>query len=160
MVDPTAHKDGDRGSAVGTPDLQRVNGTARHLYGADVVLVVTNGRFSTRCAPLAQQLNIHLADRRVLARWASGGALCGNCSRALQGPVARCPRHAPPRKGTLAILKSRRQIRWSTTRVTAVVASNSAFGQERNELGAPRGNRNTTNSGVSCRTSKRRRLTF
>lgn len=66
-------KDGDRGSAVGTPDLQRVNGTARQLYGADVVLVVTNGRFSTRCAPLAAQLNMHLADRRVLATWASGG---------------------------------------------------------------------------------------
>ncbi|MFD7748041.1 restriction endonuclease [Streptomyces sp. NPDC059698] len=66
-------RDGDRGSAVGTPDLQRVNGTARQLYGADVVLVVTNGRFSTRCAPLAQQLHMHLADRRVLATWASGG---------------------------------------------------------------------------------------
>ncbi|WP_094211033.1 restriction endonuclease [Streptomyces sp. 2R] len=66
-------KDGDRGSAVGTPDLQRVNGTARQLYGADVVLVVTNGRFSTHCAPLAAQLHMHLADRRVLATWASGG---------------------------------------------------------------------------------------
>ncbi|WP_331763437.1 restriction endonuclease [Streptomyces anulatus] len=66
-------KDGDRGSAVGTPDLQRVNGTARQLYGADVVLVVTNGRFSTRCAPLATQLHMHLADRQVLATWASGG---------------------------------------------------------------------------------------
>ncbi|MER5358393.1 restriction endonuclease [Streptomyces sp. NPDC002785] len=66
-------KAGDQGSAVGTPDLQRVNGTARQLYGADVVLVVTNGRFSTRCAPLAAQLHMHLADRRTLATWASGG---------------------------------------------------------------------------------------
>ncbi|MFD3883337.1 restriction endonuclease [Streptomyces microflavus] len=66
-------KDGDRGSAVGTPDLQRVNGTARQLYGADIVLVVTNGRFSTRCAPLAAQLHMHLADRRTLATWAGGG---------------------------------------------------------------------------------------
>ncbi|MFD8621694.1 restriction endonuclease [Streptomyces sp. NPDC059513] len=64
---------GDRGSAVGTPDLQRVNGTARQLYGADIVLVVTNGRFSARCAPLAAQLQMHLADRRTLATWASGG---------------------------------------------------------------------------------------
>lgn len=31
---------GDRGSAVGTPDPQRVNGTARQLSGADIVLVV------------------------------------------------------------------------------------------------------------------------
>lgn len=66
-------KAGDRGSAVGTPDLQRVNGCARQLYGADVVLVVTNGRFSARCAPLAAQLHMHLADRRTLATWASGG---------------------------------------------------------------------------------------
>ncbi|MFW3469927.1 restriction endonuclease [Streptomyces microflavus] len=66
-------RDGDRGSPVGTPDLQRVNGTARQLYGADIVLVVTNGRFSTRCAPLAAQLHMHLADRRTLATWAGGG---------------------------------------------------------------------------------------
>ncbi|MEW5541430.1 restriction endonuclease [Streptomyces cyaneofuscatus] len=66
-------RDGDRGPAVGTPDLQRVNGTARQLYGADIVLVVTNGRFSTRCPPLAAQLRMHLADRRTLAAWAGGG---------------------------------------------------------------------------------------
>ncbi|MFD8922307.1 restriction endonuclease [Streptomyces sp. NPDC059569] len=56
-------KDGVCGSAVGTPDLQRVNGTARQLYGADIVLVVTNGRFSARCAPLAARLQaaLHLA---------------------------------------------------------------------------------------------------
>ncbi|CAH9420190.1 putative membrane protein [Streptomyces globisporus] len=66
-------RDGDRGAAVGTPDLQRVNGTARQLYGADIVLVVTNGRFTTRCPPLAAQLHMHLADRRTLATWASGG---------------------------------------------------------------------------------------
>ncbi|MEU1091464.1 restriction endonuclease [Streptomyces sp. NPDC005576] len=73
VIQAKHRKDGDRGSAVGTPDLQRVNGTARQLYGADVVLVVTNGRFSTRCAPLAHQLHMHLADRRILATWASGG---------------------------------------------------------------------------------------
>ncbi|MEU2409554.1 restriction endonuclease [Streptomyces rubiginosohelvolus] len=66
-------RDGDRGSPVGTPDLQRVNGTARQLHGADIVLVVTNGRFTTRCPPLAAQLHMHLADRRTLATWASGG---------------------------------------------------------------------------------------
>ncbi|MFF8646612.1 restriction endonuclease [Streptomyces sp. NPDC015345] len=65
-------QNGTQGSAVGTPDLQRVNGTARQLYGADVVLVVTNGRFSTRCAPLAGQLHMHLVDRQLLAVWAAG----------------------------------------------------------------------------------------
>lgn len=82
-------RDGDRGSAVGTPDLQRVNGTARQLYGADVVLVVTNGRFSTRCPLLAQQLHMHLADRRTLSTWASGG-------RPLWELLPKVP---PPRKG-------------------------------------------------------------
>ncbi|MFD7299144.1 restriction endonuclease [Streptomyces sp. NPDC059897] len=65
-------RNGAGGSSVGTPDLQRVNGTARQLYGADVVLVVTNGLFSTRCAPLARQLRMHLADRHLLADWAAG----------------------------------------------------------------------------------------
>ncbi|MEU1124158.1 restriction endonuclease [Streptomyces sp. NPDC005899] len=73
VIQAKHRKEGDRGAAVGTPDLQRVNGTARQLYGADIVLVVTNGRFSTRCAPLAAQLHMHLADRRTLATWASGG---------------------------------------------------------------------------------------
>ncbi|MFE9016703.1 restriction endonuclease [Streptomyces cyaneofuscatus] len=82
-------RDGDRGSAVGTPDLQRVNGTARQLYGADVVLVVTNGRFTAHCPPLAQQLHMHLADRRTLATWASGG-------RPLWELLPKIP---PPRKG-------------------------------------------------------------
>ncbi|MGW7397117.1 restriction endonuclease [Streptomyces cyaneofuscatus] len=89
VIQAKHRKDGDRGSAVGTPDLQRVNGTARQLYGADVVLVVTNGRFSTRCAPLAAQLNMHLADRRVLATWASGG-------RPLWELLPKIP---PPREG-------------------------------------------------------------
>ncbi|WP_404952599.1 restriction endonuclease [Streptomyces sp. ARC12] len=64
-------KDGDRGSAVAL----RPPAGQRHrpqLYGADIVLVVTNGRFSARCPPLATQLHMHLADRRTLATWASG----------------------------------------------------------------------------------------
>ncbi|MEV6759019.1 restriction endonuclease [Streptomyces sp. NPDC051214] len=65
-------RNGAQGSPVGTPDLQRVNGTARQLHGADIVLVVTNGRFSQRCAPLARQLHMHLVDRTLLANWAAG----------------------------------------------------------------------------------------
>ncbi|WP_425826764.1 restriction endonuclease [Streptomyces fractus] len=83
-------RSGVRGSAVGTPDLQRVNGTARQLYGADVVLVVTNGRFSTHCAPLARQLHMHLADRSLLAAWAAG-------SRPLWDLLPKIP---PPRRST------------------------------------------------------------
>ncbi|MFJ8405712.1 restriction endonuclease [Streptomyces microflavus] len=73
VIQAEHRKDGDRGSAVSSPDLQRVNGTARQLYGADIVLVVTNGRFTTHCLPLVQQLHMHLADRRTLATWASDG---------------------------------------------------------------------------------------
>lgn len=83
-------RSGERGSAVGTPDLQRVNGTARQLYGADVVLVVTNGRFTTRCAPLARQLHMHLADRSTLATWAAG-------SRPLWELLPKIP---PPHRST------------------------------------------------------------
>ncbi|MEU3743251.1 restriction endonuclease [Streptomyces sp. NPDC032198] len=83
-------RNGAQGSPVGTPDLQRVNGTARQLYGANVVLVVTNGRFSVRCAPLARQLHMHLVDRRVLADWAAG-------SRPLWELVPKVP---PPSRST------------------------------------------------------------
>lgn len=79
-------KAGAQGSAVGTPDLQRVNGTARQLYGADVVLVVTNGRFSARCAPLAAQLHMHLADRQILAAWAGGGRPLWDLLPKIPGP--------------------------------------------------------------------------
>ncbi|THA77213.1 restriction endonuclease [Streptomyces sp. A0642] len=81
-------KAGDRGSAVGTPDLQRVNGTARQIHGADIVLVVTNGRFSSRCAPLAEQLHMHLADRRVLAAWAAGSRPLWELLPRVPGPRA------------------------------------------------------------------------
>lgn len=64
--------DGLAGGAVGTPDLQRVNGTARQLHGADVVAVITNGRFSSKCPHLAGALHMHLIDRHLLAQWAAG----------------------------------------------------------------------------------------
>ncbi|MFI0237997.1 restriction endonuclease [Streptomyces sp. NPDC016845] len=63
---------GADGMAVGTPDLQRLNGTARPLHRADVVVLVTNGRFSSKCPPLAGQLSIALVDRQTLATWAAG----------------------------------------------------------------------------------------
>ncbi|WP_455680631.1 restriction endonuclease [Streptomyces flaveolus] len=37
-------RSGARGAAVGTPDLQVLNGTARQVPGADVAVIVTNGR--------------------------------------------------------------------------------------------------------------------
>ncbi|MFJ4436939.1 restriction endonuclease [Streptomyces sp. NPDC088923] len=72
LVQCKHRRDGAAGSAVGTPDLQRVNGTARQLHGADVVLVVTNGRFSGKCPELARDLHMHLVGRELLGTWASG----------------------------------------------------------------------------------------
>jgi restriction system protein len=79
---------GPVGSPVGTPDLHVLNGTARQLHGADVVVLVTNGRFSAPCAPLAKSQKLHLVDRHVLSEWAGG-------SRPLWELLQRLP---PPRK--------------------------------------------------------------
>ncbi|MER7394626.1 restriction endonuclease [Streptomyces sp. NPDC000151] len=63
---------GAAGSPVGTPDLHVLNGTARQLHGADVVVLVTNGRFTAKCPPLAKSQRLHLVDRQTLATWAAG----------------------------------------------------------------------------------------
>ncbi len=81
---------GDAGSPVGTPDLHVLNGTARQLHGADVVVLVTNGRFTSGCAPLARSQKLHLVDRRLLGTWAAG-------SRPLWELLPRLP---APRKAT------------------------------------------------------------
>ncbi len=64
---------GVAGSPVGTPDLHVLNGTARQLHGADVVVLVTNGRFTSGCVPLARSQKLHLVDRNVLGEWAASG---------------------------------------------------------------------------------------
>nr|WSZ99944.1 restriction endonuclease [Streptomyces sp. NBC_00857] len=76
------------GSAVGTPDLHVLNGTGRQLHGGDVVVLVTNGRFSKQCPPYAKSQRLHLVDRHLLGEWAAG-------SRPLWEILNRLP---PPRK--------------------------------------------------------------
>lgn len=78
------------GSPVGTPDLQVLNGTARPVHGADVVVLVTNGRFSKPAVPFGLSQRIHLVDRHLLAQWAAG-------STPLWELLGRLP---PPRKAT------------------------------------------------------------
>ena len=78
------------GSPVGTPDLHVLNGTARQLHGADVVVLVTNGRFTSKCDPLARSQRLHLVDRRLLEQWATG-------PRPLWDLLRQLP---PPRKAT------------------------------------------------------------
>ncbi|MFJ9105616.1 restriction endonuclease [Streptomyces sp. NPDC102405] len=63
---------GQDGSAVGTPELQTLNGTGRPVHGGDVVVMVTNGRISGPARDFARQQRLHLVDRRVLAQWARG----------------------------------------------------------------------------------------
>ncbi|MET7621792.1 restriction endonuclease [Streptomyces sp. NPDC001450] len=83
-------RNGLAGSAVGTPDLQVLNGTARPVHGADVVVLVTNGKFSRPALPFAKTQRIHLVDRHLLGAWAAG-------SRPLWELLQRIP---PPRKAT------------------------------------------------------------
>ncbi|MFD0509320.1 restriction endonuclease [Streptomyces chiangmaiensis] len=63
---------GVRGSAVGTPDLQVLNGTARQVHGADVAVIVTNGRVSGPAVAFAKQQRLHVVDRQTLGVWAAG----------------------------------------------------------------------------------------
>ncbi|MCX4819389.1 restriction endonuclease [Streptomyces sp. NBC_01142] len=81
-------KNGASGSPVGTPDLHVLNGTGRQLHGGDVVVLVTNGRFTSGCPPLATSQRLHLVDRRTLGEWAAG-------SRPLWELLQKLP---PPRK--------------------------------------------------------------
>ena len=83
-------REGERGPAVGVGVLQQVNGTARQIHGADVAVVLTNGRFSSKAIPWGRQQRIHLVDRRLLGTWAAG-------SRPLWELLDRIP---PPRRPT------------------------------------------------------------
>ncbi|MHB9856845.1 restriction endonuclease [Streptomyces sp. YIM S03343] len=83
-------RNGLAGSAVGTPDLQVLNGTARQVHGADVAVIVTNGRVTAPAVAFAKQQRLHVIDRHTLGVWASG-------SRPLWELLRAVP---PPRKPT------------------------------------------------------------
>lgn len=65
-------RNGLAGSAVGTPDLQVLNGTARQVHGADIAVIITNGRVTAPAVTFARQQRLHVVDRHILAAWASG----------------------------------------------------------------------------------------
>jgi restriction system protein len=79
---------GEQGAAVGTPELQVLNGTGRPVHKADVVVMVTNGRITQPGRDFARQQRLHLVDRQLLASWAAG-------SRPLWELLPALP---PPRK--------------------------------------------------------------
>lgn len=83
-------RNGLAGSAVGTPDLQVLNGTARQVHGADIAVIVTNGRVTAPAVTFAKQQRLHVIDRHALQTWASG-------SRPLWELLRAVP---PPRKPT------------------------------------------------------------
>ncbi|MFJ8774655.1 hypothetical protein [Streptomyces microflavus] len=58
---------GNGGCSLCRHELSAEEGGGAGDNGADIVLAVTNGRFTTHCTPLAAQLNMHFADRRTLA---------------------------------------------------------------------------------------------
>ncbi|MEW1912356.1 restriction endonuclease [Kitasatospora sp. NPDC085895] len=62
---------------VGTPDLQRFNGTARPHHKADIPVLVTNGTFTSPARQFAKEHGIQLVDRWALRQWATlGDPLC------------------------------------------------------------------------------------
>ncbi|MFF4456143.1 restriction endonuclease [Streptomyces goshikiensis] len=79
-------KAGWSGSAVGTPDLQVLNGTGRQVHGGDVLVMLTNGRFSGPAVEFARSQHLHLVDRHLLGQWASGSRPLWELLRAVPPP--------------------------------------------------------------------------
>ncbi|MFB7210883.1 restriction endonuclease [Streptomyces sp. NPDC056255] len=79
-------RDGLAGSAVGTPDFQVLNGTARQVHGADVAVIVTNGRVTAPAVAFAEQQRLHVVDRHTLVAWASGSRPLWELLRAVPPP--------------------------------------------------------------------------
>ncbi|WP_395571938.1 restriction endonuclease [Streptomyces sp. BK79] len=79
-------RNGAQGLAVGTPDLQVLNGTARQVHGADVAVIVTNGRVTGPAVAFARQQRLHVVDRQTLAVWASGSRPLWELLRAVPPP--------------------------------------------------------------------------
>ncbi|MFF9402569.1 MULTISPECIES: restriction endonuclease [unclassified Streptomyces] len=79
------------GAAVGTPALQVLNGTGRPVHKGDVIVLVTNGRFSGPALDFARSQRLHLVDRATLATWADGHRPLWELLRAVPSPRAPGP---------------------------------------------------------------------
>ncbi|MFC1405789.1 MULTISPECIES: restriction endonuclease [Streptacidiphilus] len=62
-----------RGKSVGAPVLYALNGTARPVHGADVVVAITNGSFSEPAIDFADSQQIKLIGHYLLRQWATWG---------------------------------------------------------------------------------------
>jgi restriction system protein len=59
--------------SVGSPHVQRLNGTAWTIHGAEITMLVTTGRITSNARELAGRCGIMLVDRDALAAWVSSG---------------------------------------------------------------------------------------
>lgn len=84
-------KAGLGGAAVGTPDLHVLNGTGRPVHHGDVIVLVTNGRFTANAVDFARAQRLHLVDRALLAQWAAGSAPLWELLRAVPPPRRPTP---------------------------------------------------------------------
>lgn len=83
------------GAAVGTPDLHVLNGTGRPVHHGDVVVLVTNGRFTSKAVAFARSQRLHLVDRHLLAQWAAGAAPLWELLGTVPAPRRSVPEAAP-----------------------------------------------------------------
>jgi hypothetical protein len=58
---------------IGSQAMQTLNGTARPVHQADIVIAITNGSFTTPARQLAADQNIHLLWGHSLRKWTTGG---------------------------------------------------------------------------------------
>ncbi|MBX9420831.1 restriction endonuclease [Streptomyces lateritius] len=65
-------RNGLSGSAVGSPDVQVLNGVGRGVHQGDFVVLVSNGRFTRPAIEFARSQEVHLVGRDLLREWASG----------------------------------------------------------------------------------------
>ncbi|WSR20983.1 restriction endonuclease (plasmid) [Streptomyces sp. NBC_01207] len=91
-------RDGAAGAAVGTPDLHVLNGTGRPVHGGDVVVLVTNGRFTAPAVKFARSQRLHLVDRGLLNDWAAGSSPLWELLPHLPAPRTSSPRSRGTRR--------------------------------------------------------------
>lgn len=93
------------GRAVGSPDVQKLAGTATAIHEADLATIVTTSSFTAPARDAAARLGIGLVDREALARWAADGLLPLALARPV--PPAAGPSAAPPLPGTARATRGR-----------------------------------------------------
>ncbi|MFD4907307.1 restriction endonuclease [Kitasatospora purpeofusca] len=85
------------GTLVGSPDVQKVNGTYRDIHHCDLAAVVTTSSFTKRAAAFCVQIGIRMTDHRALALWVEGtGRPPGADTPTVVSPDWACPRSGPP----------------------------------------------------------------